>query len=304
MDAFAQDENMSALDPNTMDTTGLGQTQTLHQIISQNNEELMRRRNTYQQPQFRGSHDHGRRASMLEFTSALDSDLANFQFDPNPNEPDLSMAPSAANMLPMQKTLDPRRVRSREDLSLNTRFSQMNTSFDSVSAVPSFSPVVMSSTSGGVEPSTAYLPPTMDIPMDFDSMAGNASAANMHSGPLQESMFTTSPIDQSFSMSFQSTSHDPGGGSISPAQMQGQMVSMPQAMASIPRPFPIPGQGLRTSTPVSASVPMAVGPASTMASSAPHRRLSMEVGTPYSAGGKENVKRQIEIVMLMYLLQI
>ncbi len=167
MDGYAQDDSMNT----AMDTDGLGQAQTLHQIINQNNEELMRRRDTFQLQYRQSSQDRNRRASMLEFGSSITGgDLANFQFDPNPNEPDVSMSNSISNMMPINKPLDPRRVRSREDLSLNTRFSQMNTSFDPMAAIDSFNPALMASTSVGVDSASAYMNHKNMI--DFDPRGG------------------------------------------------------------------------------------------------------------------------------------
>lgn len=222
---------------------------------------------------------------MLEFGSSLDSDLANFQFDPNPNEPDMSMPAHTPNMVPMNKSLDPRKVRSREDLSLNTRFSQMNTNYDHLSAINPFSPVVMSSTSVGVEPSTAYVTPNMDMAMDFDPMTGTANPTTMQSRPMQEAMFSASPIDQSYSIPYQAASHDPGGGSISP-RVHGQMSTVTQPMT-----FPNPPQQMRRHTPISTSVSMAACPASSMASpvsvhNPPQTKLSMGMQASYPSNGK------------------
>ncbi|OQV03513.1 PA domain-containing protein isoform 2 [Cladophialophora immunda] len=281
LDGYTQDERMSGIDPTGMEASAMGQAQTLQQIIIQNNDELMRRRNTFQSQYREGSHDHGRRASMLEFSSAIDSDLANFQFDPNPNEPSLAMGPS--NIMSIPKSLDPRRVRSREDLSLNTRFSQMNASFENMQPVNNFSPGVVPSTSVPVEPSTAYLPPSMDMAMDFETLAASASAPNMQSGPMQEAIFSASPIEQAFSIPYQPVNHDPGGGSMSPPGPN-PMAAMAQGMSSIHEPFPGPSQQLRRQTPVA---PLAPGSLSTMTSpihiqDSPNRRRSVDFHSAFS----------------------
>ncbi|OAP58693.1 hypothetical protein AYL99_07783 [Fonsecaea erecta] len=275
MDGYTQDDGMSGLDPSGMEASALGQAQTLGQIILQNNDELMRRRNTIQSQYRQGSHDHGRRASMLEFSSAIDSDLANFQFDPNPNEAGLPMDPSP--IMPMPKSLDPRRVRSREDLSLNTRFSQMNANFDQMPAVNNFSPVGVSSTSVPVEPSTAYIAPNIDMAIEYDALTGGASARAMQSAPMQEAMFAASPIEQSFSIPYQPVSHDPGGGSMSPPGPN-PMVAISQGMSSLREPYPGSSQQLRRPNPIG---PIAPGSLSTMASPIhiqdPSRRHSVDV---------------------------
>ena len=284
MNGYTHDASMSGLDPSAMDTTGLGQAQTLHQIINQNNEELMRRRSNYPQQYRQGSHEHGRRASMLEFSSNSKSDLADFQFDPNPNE--LAMSPS--NMMPVQKPLDPRKVRSREDLNLNTQFSRMNTSFDHMQGVNNFSPLVMSSTAGAGEGSTAYMPHDLDMTMDFDNMNGNAGASGM-----QEPMFTASPIDQSYPMSFQAASHERRqGGSMSP-RVPNCMAAMGQGMSSISDSYPHQSQQHRRPTPLSTSVSITGGPSPAMASPAQmqrntNRRSSVDIQPSYSGRGNNS----------------
>lgn len=253
MDGYAQDDGLNTISPDTMDTTGLGQAQTLHQIISQNNEELMRRRNTFQSHYRQGSQDRSRRASMLEFGSPMNAaDLASFQFDPNPNESDMSMTNSMSNLVPMNKSLVPRRVRSKEDLSLNTRFSQMNTSFGPLSAVDTFNPSLLASTSAAVESGSAF----MNM-IDFDPMAGLAD-----SGSMQEPIFTDSPMDQTFTMTYQPNGQDPGAGSMN-SQLNNTMAAMAQSISTIPQTYTNNNQQMGGHTPLSA---MQVGPASTMAS--------------------------------------
>ncbi|EXJ59858.1 hypothetical protein A1O7_04005 [Cladophialophora yegresii CBS 114405] len=287
LNGYSQDDSMGGIDPSAMDTSSLGQAQSLHQIINQNNEQLMRRRSNFS-PHFRhGSHDHGRRASMLEFSSNLDSDLADFQFDPNPNEPTMNMEP--ADMMPMQKSLDPRKVRSREDLSLNTQFSRMHTSFDNMQAVNNFSPVVLPSTSAPMEQSSAYMPPDLDMAMDFDPMLRGANASAM-----QEPMFTASPMDQGYAMSYQAVNHDPGGGSSMSPQVQSRMATMAQDMSSMPDSYSNPSQHLRGPAPLNTSVSLAGGPSSVMASPAhiqhpPNRRSSVDLHAPYPGKSNKNV---------------
>ncbi|KAJ9617384.1 hypothetical protein H2204_013850 [Knufia peltigerae] len=277
MDGYAQDDGLNTISPDTMDTTGLGQAQTLHQIINQNNEELMRRRNTFQSQYRQGPHDRNRRASMLEFGSPMNAaDLASFQFDPNPNESDMSMTNSMSHLVPMNKSLEPRRVRSKEDLSLNTRFSQMNTSFDPLSAMDTFNPSLMASTSAGVESGSAF----MNM-LDFDPMAGLTD-----SGSMQEPIFTDSPIDQNFTMPYQSNGQDPGASSMR-SQLNNPMAAMAQNMSTIPQAFSNTAQQMGGHTPHSA---MQVGPSSTMASpmhvpSSASRRTSVEAQPSFPNSG-------------------
>ncbi|EXJ95579.1 hypothetical protein A1O1_00701 [Capronia coronata CBS 617.96] len=275
MDGYAQDDSMDIVS-GTMDPTALGQPQTLHQIVSQNTEELMRRRQTFQAHYPQLSQDRTRRTSMLEFNSSVDGDFANFQFDPLPGDSSLAMPDPASNMLPMQKSLDPRRVRSREDLSLNARFSRMQSNFDAVST---YNPGIMSSTSVGVESSAAYMSSTMDIQMDFETMGVPVNNVNMQSGPMQESLFTASPIDPDFPISYQPSGQDPGGGSMSPP-IHDHMATMAQAMSSIPQSFHNPTSSLHARHSASSGVSMASGPGQTLPSppsvqQATSRNLSM-----------------------------
>ena len=282
LNGYAHDASMSGIDPSTMDTTGMGQAQTLHQIISQNSEELMRRRNNLPAQYRHGAHDHGRRASMLEFSSHLDSDLADFQFDPNPNEPNLAMDHS--NMIPMQKALDPRKVRSREDLTLSTQFSRMNTSFDSMQGINNFSPLIISSSAGPAEPSGAYMPPDMDMTMDFDAMDSGHNSSTM-----QHAMFSASPIHQTFSHPYQTSSHNAMAGNSMSPQVR-RLSTTTQQMSPMTDSFPQHTQQISRPTPLTTAVSMSGGTSSAMPSPAhlqqsPNRRMSTDVQTPYSAKG-------------------
>lgn len=283
LEGYTQDETMGGIDPSALDASALGQAQTLHQIINQNNEELMRRRNNYPAQYRHGSHDHGRRASMLEFSSNVDGDLADFQFDPNPNEATLAMAPS--NIMSVQKGLDPRKVRSREDLALNTRFSQMNTNFDAMQAVTNFSPLVISSTSIPTESSTAYMPPEMDMSMDFDPVPGSTNAPS-----VQDALYTASPIEQAYQMPYPIGGHDTSRGSMSP-QVQSRMGTLVPGMSSIAESF-LKSQQLGRPTPA-ASVSITPNSTSAMASPAhvqhtPSRRMSADLQNRYAGAGIEH----------------
>lgn len=285
---YTQDAGMDTIVPGTMDPTGLGQPQTLHQIVSQNAEELMRRRHTFQAQYPQISQDRTRRTSMLEFGAPVDGDFANFQFDPIPGDPALAMPDATSNIMPMQKSLDPRRVRSREDISLSARFSQMQSDFDALSTFP---PGIMSSTSAGIESAAAYMPSGIDIHMGFDTLGAPVNNVNMHSGPMQDPIYTASPMDQNFSMSYPPPGHDPGGGTLSP-HMHGHMATMAQGMSSLPPSFHNPAQSLpgRQSGPGPTTIPTAAGPAQTIPSPgsvhhASSRSLSVEAPSPFTNNG-------------------
>jgi len=331
MDRYRQNEDMDA-----MDTSGggsidaniniMGQPQTLDQIINQNNQELMRRRSTttttttamtattatmamtttrrtttppvptpnpaIYQRSFRPqpNQDHVRRASMLEFSSSMNSDLADFQFDPNP-------AHSVMHALPMQKSLDPRRVRSREDLSLDTRFSRMNPHFEHGSHVTSYSPVVMSGSTVGMESSSGFMNPAMDLSMDFDPVTGNVTSMGMQPSSMAEPIFTTSPMTQSFPLTYPASIHDPGGGGgggSSNSQPPRNMASMSQPAPVMHPPFAQKQQIRRNpSLPVPLSMNSTALPHSLPSPAPPgSRRQSMDAAPPpFSNHGTVSTRR-------------
>lgn len=239
MSAFQQDGMVNTMDPGDMSNNVMGQPQTLHQIISQNNEQLMRSRTTAQaQPQYR-HHSHGanRRASISEFTSSMDGGLADFQFDPNPVEtgPMLSMA---------QRSVDPRRVRSRDDLSLDVQFSQMNANFTDMSGMPY---------STGIEPSSTYVPHVgynMSHDMGSGSIPhGTPIPLNTTTMPLDSTMvapvYSQSPSSHSYPMTFGPTGSNQAvhamGAPMLPNQMSNikaiQRVSTMPNMPNMPQSF-------------------------------------------------------------------
>lgn len=191
-----------------MDNLGaqmVGQSQTLDQIIQSNNEELMRRRSNYNPNQYQpnGHQGRGRRSSMMEFGT---SDLADFAFDPNPAPP--QMPQGISDMMSPAKSLDPRRVRSKEDLTLSTQFQQMSTNYNMNNPnVTSYSPTMMGAMA---DDSNNYMNSGMDMSMDFDSMAGDATPLGV-TPTMQQPMYSESPMSTGFPVSYSSSSHDPGG---------------------------------------------------------------------------------------------
>ena len=200
---YPQDGNMDNLDSSM---AGVGQPQTLDQIISQNNEELMRRRSVYDPNNYRpnGHEQRGRRSSMMEFGT---SDLADFQFDPNPAPQQI---PQMSDMQSQHHKMDPRRVRSKEELALNTQFSQMNTAYNMDTSA--FSPQMVSNIAND-----EYMNSGMSMEMDFDQMP---NAAHMDvSAAMQQSLYTNSPMSANFNMPYPASNTDPGGGQSNHPQM-------------------------------------------------------------------------------------
>ena len=272
--SYPQDASINNLDAGA---------ETLDQILSQNNEELMRRRSVYNPNQF-NQHAHqnrGRRASLMAFGT---TDLADFQFDPNPAPPELQQMP---DIVSHSKALDPRRVRSKEDLALNTQFRQMNTSYDLSPNVTTYSPAMMGHSMAG-EPNN-YIPTAMDMSMDFDAMAGDATPMSVHPG-MQQPLYSESPLSTGFPVPYAHPNHDPDGDVASPhtpinSTSAGQM---PQNFSN-----------KKTSLRRNPSAPMAPSPLSMVGGSAGHsvmpsplhaqnplsRRQSVEGQSPFTNNG-------------------
>lgn len=223
--------------------------QSLDEIIIQNNLEMMRRR-TYQHPQFRhpSSDSHARRASMLEFGAPLNHDLADFQFDPNPAA---SILPtSIGDLAATQKSLDPRKVRSREDLNVDTHFPPMSSQYSAFPGPPSYSPALMSGVSMGLDPNSQYMPQAMDLSMDFDNASGEVTPINIHANGNQQPIFADSPLDQNFPSAYPSSIQDQGGGDARTDE-QTLMERVPHMSMSDSRPLRLGRQDHPVPSPVS-----------------------------------------------------
>jgi hypothetical protein len=209
MDGYTQAGNMAMTGtPATANGMANGG-QSLDEIIHQNNLEMMRRR-TYQHPQFRNPppETHGRRSSMLEFGAPISDELANFQFDPNPTT---SMLPtSMGDMTATPKSLNPGKGRSGESLNVNTRFATMESTYNAYQNNTSYSPALMSGVSMNLEPQ--YMPQSMDLSVDFDNAGGDVTPMNMHSSHNQPPMYTDSPLDHNFPLTYPDASQDRGEG--------------------------------------------------------------------------------------------
>jgi hypothetical protein len=204
MDPFMQQGMVPNMAPNMVDTSMTGEGQTLDQIISQNDREIQRRRSTYD-PDFEqngNSQSHARRSSMLEFGSK-DTERADFQFDPSPPQPSMSQPMTGIGQ--PQKASDPRKIRPRENLAIDTRFNQMNSAFGTMSG---YSPAMMTSTPLDLDPTSQYLASNMEIPMNFENASGEATPRNIQPQIEQQPYFTASPTHQTFSPVFQGMNRD------------------------------------------------------------------------------------------------
>jgi len=222
MDEYSQDTNMA--DPAGAIDSAMGGQQTLDQIISHNNQEMMRRRTTYQPQYQQDEHTeiHMRRASMMEFSATSSSDLAEFQFDPNPVH--AAMSNQLSGMIPSPKPLDAGKAPSRDDLSLDIQFSQMP-HFEQIPNVSTYAPALMSSTPINLDATSSYLPHSMDVSMDFDSGTSTQTA-----------LFAESTLTPTFPIPYAPSNQDPAGTSMSPqAPAQTSKISQP-GIASKPQP--------------------------------------------------------------------
>jgi hypothetical protein len=185
---------------------------------------------------------------MLEFGAPISDDLANFQFDPSPAT---SMPPNPiGDMTVTQKSLDPRKVRSGERLNVNTRFATMDSTYNAYQNASSYSPALMPGVSMKLEPQ--YIPQSMDFSVDYDSASGDVSPMNMHSSHNQQPMYTDSPLDHNFPLTYPDASQDPGEVASGSADQ-----TLMENVSHMNMPEPIPSgpvrQGIAAPSPVSTS---------------------------------------------------
>jgi hypothetical protein len=284
-----------------VDTTMAGdEGQTLDQIISQNDLELQRRRSTMN-PEYRSDGDqkpHEGRASMMDFASSKHPDPGDFHFDPSP--PHTSMPGQIGDTGQPQKASDPRKLRSRENLALDTRFHHMNPAFASMST---YSPTMMSSTPLDLDHASQFLSSNMEIPMNFDAAGGNRTPMNIQPQIEQQALYTASPTHQTFSPMFQGLSQDcPAGHPASMDQSLMEKVARMRMPESLQNMSLIRTQG--TSPP--RSVPTARGSGvSTMASpthpqpsnAPPSAKVDM---SPYGNGSKLYCLGEVKIALTCY----
>ncbi|RMZ89804.1 hypothetical protein DV736_g2974, partial [Chaetothyriales sp. CBS 134916] len=164
------------------------QSQTLEQLLE--SQHPYRRRQTFQsiyRPS--GPTDHVRRSSMMEFVQQTGQH---------------------------HKIMGPRRVRSREDLALNTQFSRMNA--NDYGPTVSFSPELMSG-HAAVDHSN-FIPDPMDMSLDFSALANNVGPVVPHSPAIPHSIFGQSPVSQTFPNAYSQSNHGPGGGTTTQTPIQ------------------------------------------------------------------------------------
>lgn len=216
---------MGMMGPNGMDASGMIGGQTLDEIISQNNKEMLRRRSFHQSQPYgpeRSSQDRDpRRPSMLEFGPGGNSELDGFQFDPS------TVATSAPIHRPgniAQRRLDSQRARRRasgENLALNTHFQAIPANY---SPIPSSSPYQQQPLnppdSMAMDISGGYMPNNILMGMEYSAggldtdQSGDVTPMNMFSQNTYSPNITSSPLQQNVANSVRGPPQDPGGGSV------------------------------------------------------------------------------------------
>jgi hypothetical protein len=288
MDQFMHQGMSSDMVQGMVDTTMVGaEGQTLDQIISQNDLELQRRRSTLN-PDYRSDGDqetHEGRPSMMDFASSKHPDAGDFRFAPSP--PHASMPGQIGDTGQSQKASDPRKLRSRENLALDTRFHHMNPAFVSMST---YSPTMMSSTPLDLDHASQFLSSNMEIPMNFDAGGGNRTPMNIQPQIEQQALYTASPTHQTFSPMFPSLNQEaPAGHPTAMEQSLMEKVARIRMPESLQNMSLIRSQG--TSPP--RSVPTARGSGVSILASPAHPSSSnlppggtADIRSPFGNGSK------------------
>lgn len=205
MDQFLQ-QGMMPEAPHEMDQTMTGEGQTLDQIISQNNRELQRRQSSYRQFSGNGAPpSHNRNSSLMDYEQPKPSEEAGFPFDSAASN---TVPGHLANAEHTQKGADSQRIRSRENLALDTRFGQVAPGF---SNMPNYSQSMITSAPLDLDPSSHFLNHGMEMPLNYEAPGGDRTPMNMQSSMEQPNFFSTSPEQQNFSPMFHLGQDSPAG---------------------------------------------------------------------------------------------
>lgn len=286
LDSYMQQGMVPDMGSGILDSTmTVDEGQTLDQIISQNELELQRRRSTYQ-PNFSPDADPQSdppRSSGLEFGPAKHHpDEAEFPFDPSPPQP--SMSNQMSNPAHPQKISDPRRIRSREGLALDTRFNHVNATF---SGMPNYSPAMITTTPLDLDPTSRFLS-NMDIAVAFEHVGADRTPLNLP-GQMERPMYTSSPTHQpTFSPMFR------GLGQESPVATRGQSLdqSLMNKVSRMGMPDPMTNMSTLNgqTRPSRSIIPIKRGSSGLTISSPPEPLSTMIPGpsSPYGNGGKDS----------------
>lgn len=241
------DQMMGISGPNGMDMSGMMGGQTLEDIISQNNKDLLRRRSFHHSNTFasvpRHLQDHdSRRSSMLEFGSGNNSDLEGFQFDPTPTPTPMAPNNSMQRLGSIaQRRLDSQRARrhpSHENLALDTNFNSMASSYTPISTSSPYGHNLNSSDAIGFDMSGNYMTDNMLVGMDYTASAmdngtnGDMTPRNGFGHHNFSTGLNTSPMHQGLETSLPDRMHDPGSGNTGSLGTQAMMEKLPNMQVS------------------------------------------------------------------------
>ncbi|KAK4691393.1 hypothetical protein P7C71_g5597, partial [Lecanoromycetidae sp. Uapishka_2] len=241
-DLNSHDGMMGMMNSNGMSNSGMMGGHMLDDIICQN-KDLHRRRSFHQSQSYNGPNramqeSDSRRSSMMEFGSAGNNDLEDFQFDPT------SMPTNTGMQRPgniAQRRLDSqiaRRQLSNEDLALNTTFPSMAPSYTPISSSSPYGHQLSSADSIGFDMPSSYMTNNMMMGMDYSapSMDNGNNGGIAPRNAFGHNNFTTgltnSPMQQAMSASIPGQMHDPGGGNAGGFTTHDVMEKMPNMQLS------------------------------------------------------------------------
>jgi hypothetical protein len=218
---------------NNLDASMMFGGQTLDEIISQNNTEMMQRRQSIQTqyPSDRADQSNAmRRASMTEFVANPSGELSDFQFDPVVRH---GVMGNGSGIMPgAQNGMDSRKRISRGNLaSIDTRFSSTRTGYDQIASAPVYHTSVGPNNPLGYDVQAPYIPVSMGLSLDYmdtgmpQGTSGDVTPMNMYPQTFQNAI-VQSPINQSFSPATRGPSQDPGGGGVNGDTMVEKMPNL------------------------------------------------------------------------------
>ena len=228
-----------------MDMSGMMSSQTLDDIIGQNNKDYQRRKsfhnsNSYGSLNNRHLQDQdSRRSSMLEFGSGNNSDLEGFQFDPSPPPLPSGMVMQRPGNV-AQRRFDDQRIRRSspsDDLALDTSFPSMAQTYTPISSSSPYGQNLNSADSLAFDMAGNYMTNNMLMGMDYHTGLDNGAIGDITPrNAFGQASFTaglsTSPVQQNMTNSIPSQMHDPGGGNAGSLGTRDMMEKLPNMQVS------------------------------------------------------------------------
>ncbi|MCJ1477056.1 blue light receptor [Lambiella insularis] len=232
-----QNAMMGIIGPGGMADTGYADAQTLEDIMSHNNKEFQRRRDSQQYsygvPRLPQDPDL-RRSSMLEFNSGTANNLDGFQFDPPPMHTSPTSHPHGGGIV--QRRLESRRTQRRESIEsigINTQFQDLTSGFGTMTQSPVYHQGLNPAESMGMDLTGGYMPVSLPIGMDYaasgldQGQGADLSSMNLYSQGNFTSSLTTSPVHQQMPHPLRGPNQDRGGGRLNNGAEQDLMEKLP-----------------------------------------------------------------------------